>query len=72
MHILVCKQNNSVTDKKKQDIWQKITPAVNEAEGGLGNRTVEEVKKKRRDSSPASKTSQRVEDPLLKSHPTAL
>lgn len=30
----------------KQDIWQKITAAVNEAEGGLGNQTVEEVKKK--------------------------
>lgn len=46
MHILV---TNSVTNLTKEFIWQKITAAVNEAEGGLGNRTVDEVKKKLKD-----------------------
>lgn len=38
-HILACKQNNGVTNKNKQDVWQMIPVAVSEAEGGLGSQT---------------------------------
>lgn len=31
IHILVWKQNNAITNKKKQDVWQMIV-AVNEAD----------------------------------------
>ncbi len=43
MNLLQSKQNNAMTNKKKQDISQKTIAAVNEAEGGTW--TVDKVKK---------------------------
>ena len=38
------KQTNNITNKKKQEIWEEITRAVNAV--GTANRTVSEVKDK--------------------------